>query len=121
MCFPFRYVPWNYHEPSPNRYDFGGDRDLDHFLQLAHDLGLLVILRPGPYICGEWDMVRMSVDVWCGCLSFMVVIFPLQSTLYCTLPVNQSVCLKGWLTCLAAQQERHRPAFFRSRCYIKCI
>ncbi|XP_067106534.1 beta-galactosidase [Osmerus mordax] len=50
------YVPWNYHEPSPNRYDFGGDRDLDHFLQLAHDLGLLVILRPGPYICGEWDM-----------------------------------------------------------------
>ncbi|XP_061627744.1 beta-galactosidase isoform X3 [Phyllopteryx taeniolatus] len=37
-------------------YDFSGDRDLEHFLQLAQDIGLLVILRPGPYICAEWDM-----------------------------------------------------------------
>ncbi|XP_033849501.2 beta-galactosidase [Acipenser ruthenus] len=50
------YVPWNYHEPSPKQYNFTGDRDLISFLQLANDIGLLVILRPGPYICGEWDM-----------------------------------------------------------------
>uniref|UniRef100_A0AAZ3R5Z9 Beta-galactosidase n=1 Tax=Oncorhynchus tshawytscha TaxID=74940 RepID=A0AAZ3R5Z9_ONCTS len=50
------YVPWNFHEPSPDRYNFSGDRDLEHFLQLAQDIGLLVVLRPGPYICGEWDM-----------------------------------------------------------------
>lgn len=29
---------------------------MEHFIQLAHELGLLVILRPGPYICAEWDM-----------------------------------------------------------------
>ncbi|KAM3624499.1 uncharacterized protein V6R79_024275 [Siganus canaliculatus] len=50
------YVPWNYHEETPGQYNFSGDRDLQHFLQLANDIGLLVILRPGPYICGEWDM-----------------------------------------------------------------
>ncbi|XP_064025687.1 beta-galactosidase [Pogoniulus pusillus] len=50
------YVPWNYHEPQPNVYDFSGDKDLESFLQLANDTGLLVILRAGPYICAEWDM-----------------------------------------------------------------
>ncbi|NXX42463.1 BGAL galactosidase, partial [Tricholaema leucomelas] len=50
------YVPWNYHEPQPNVYDFSGDKDLEYFLQLANDTGLLVILRAGPYICAEWDM-----------------------------------------------------------------
>ncbi|XP_035424762.1 beta-galactosidase isoform X6 [Cygnus atratus] len=50
------YVPWNYHEPQMGVYDFSGDRDLEDFLQLADETGLLVILRAGPYICAEWDM-----------------------------------------------------------------
>ncbi|KAM3864817.1 beta-galactosidase [Diretmus argenteus] len=50
------YIPWNYHEQSPGQYNFSGDRDVLHFLQLAQDIGLLVVLRPGPYICAEWDM-----------------------------------------------------------------
>lgn len=50
------YIPWNYHEESPGQYSFSGEKDLKHFLQLAQDIGLLVILRPGPYICAEWEM-----------------------------------------------------------------
>ncbi|XP_006636774.2 beta-galactosidase-1-like protein [Lepisosteus oculatus] len=50
------YVPWNYHESVQGTYDFNGDRDLEHFLHLANQTGLLVILRPGPYICAEWEM-----------------------------------------------------------------
>nr|XP_020647700.1 beta-galactosidase-1-like protein isoform X3 [Pogona vitticeps] len=50
------YVPWNYHEPLPGVYNFAGDRDLEGFLDLVANLGLLVILRPGPYICAEWEM-----------------------------------------------------------------
>lgn len=50
------YVPWNYHEESPGLYNFSGDRDIKYFLQLINDIGLLAILRPGPYICAEWDM-----------------------------------------------------------------
>uniref|UniRef100_H0WYG7 Beta-galactosidase n=2 Tax=Otolemur garnettii TaxID=30611 RepID=H0WYG7_OTOGA len=50
------YVPWNFHEPQPGKYQFSEDHDVEYFIQLAHELGLLVILRPGPYICAEWDM-----------------------------------------------------------------
>ncbi|XP_030642109.1 beta-galactosidase-1-like protein [Chanos chanos] len=50
------YVPWNFHEAVPGVYNFAGDRDLEHFLDLANQTGLLVILRPGPYICAEWEM-----------------------------------------------------------------
>ncbi|XP_051674495.1 beta-galactosidase [Oryctolagus cuniculus] len=50
------YVPWNFHELRPGQYQFSGDHDVEQFLRLAHELGLLVILRPGPYICAEWDM-----------------------------------------------------------------
>ncbi|MBO4207002.1 beta-galactosidase [Micromonospora echinofusca] len=49
------YVPWNFHETEPGQWDFTGQRDLDHFLRLAGEAGLLVLARPGPYICSEWD------------------------------------------------------------------
>ncbi|CEM37061.1 unnamed protein product [Vitrella brassicaformis CCMP3155] len=53
------YVPWNFHEvrAAGNRheYDFTGDKDLVHFIEAAGEEGLFVLLRPGPYICAEWD------------------------------------------------------------------
>lgn len=49
------YVPWNFHETAPGKADFTGGRDLGRFLRIAQDLGLDVIVRPGPYICAEWD------------------------------------------------------------------
>ena len=50
------YIPWNLHEPFPGEFRFSGILDLRHFLEIAHELGFLVILRPGPYICAEWDL-----------------------------------------------------------------
>lgn len=49
-------MPWNYHEPEPGIYNFNGSRDLTAFLNEAAKANLLVILRPGPYICAEWEM-----------------------------------------------------------------
>lgn len=49
------YVPWNLHEPRPGEYRFDGGADLGGFLDLADELGLRAIVRPGPYICAEWD------------------------------------------------------------------
>lgn len=50
------YVFWNYHHPSPNVWDFKtGNHNLKKFIQLAQKEGLYVILRPGPYVCAEWD------------------------------------------------------------------
>lgn len=49
------YVPWNLHEPERGLFNFEDDLDLKAYLELAASLGLWVILRPGPYICAEWD------------------------------------------------------------------
>ncbi|XP_059488990.1 beta-galactosidase [Neocloeon triangulifer] len=49
------YVEWRSHETLPGKYDFSGDLDLENFLKTAQEEGLLVLLRPGPYICAERD------------------------------------------------------------------
>ncbi|MFC4591724.1 glycoside hydrolase family 35 protein [Sphaerisporangium corydalis] len=49
------YVPWNLHQPGPGRFRMDHDLDLPRFLGLAAAEGLHVLLRPGPYICAEWD------------------------------------------------------------------
>lgn len=49
------YVAWNFHEPQEGKWRLGGDHDVCAFVELARELGLYVILRPGPYICAEWD------------------------------------------------------------------
>jgi beta-galactosidase len=50
------YVAWNAHERRKGRFDFSGHLDIEQFIQTADDLGLHVIVRPGPYICAEWDL-----------------------------------------------------------------
>lgn len=49
------YVPWNFHEVEDGHFNFEGSKDLARYLDLCHQVGLYVYLRPGPYICNEWD------------------------------------------------------------------
>lgn len=50
------YVFWNYHETSPGKFDFGtGNKDLAQFIKTIQQENMWVLLRPGPYVCGEWD------------------------------------------------------------------
>lgn len=49
------YVFWNAHEPTPGLYDFNENLDVAEYIRLAQEEGLYVILRPGPYVCAEWD------------------------------------------------------------------
>ncbi|WP_159774173.1 glycoside hydrolase family 35 protein [Streptomyces sp. HM190] len=50
------YVPWNLHQPDPDSpLVLDGLLDLPRYLSLARAEGLHVLLRPGPYICAEWD------------------------------------------------------------------
>jgi hypothetical protein len=49
------YVAWNFHEAVPGNFDFEGDRDLGAFLAECARQGMYAIVRPGPYICAEWD------------------------------------------------------------------
>lgn len=49
------YTCWNLHEPQEGVFDFSGMLDIETYIDIAAELGLNVILRPGPYICAEWE------------------------------------------------------------------
>lgn len=49
------YIPWNFHEYTPGEFMFDGWRNITQFVELVNDVGLLLLLRPGPYICAEWE------------------------------------------------------------------
>ncbi|GHU73146.1 beta-galactosidase [Bacteroidia bacterium] len=50
------YVFWNIHEQREGQFDFTGNNDVAAFCRLAQKHGMYVILRPGPYVCAEWEM-----------------------------------------------------------------
>ncbi|MBN9630831.1 MAG: beta-galactosidase [Actinobacteria bacterium] len=47
------YLAWNVHEPVEG--DWRRLDDIERYLDAAAEEGLRVIVRPGPYICAEWD------------------------------------------------------------------
>jgi beta-galactosidase len=49
------YVAWNQHSPARGVFDTTGSNDLERFLDLIAEAGMYAIVRPGPYICAEWD------------------------------------------------------------------
>ena len=49
------YTAWNLHERREGQFDFSGNLDIVRFIELAESLDLKVIIRPGPYICAEFD------------------------------------------------------------------
>ena len=49
------YVFWNWHEVEPGVWDFKGDKNIAEYIKIAGEEGMMVILRPGPYVCAEWE------------------------------------------------------------------
>ena len=49
------YCAWNMHEKVPGEYDFTGNLNIAKYIETAQKVGLMVIVRPGPYICAEWE------------------------------------------------------------------
>ncbi|OXB65775.1 hypothetical protein ASZ78_004451 [Callipepla squamata] len=117
------YVPWNLHEQTRGKFDFSENLDLEAFLSLAAKNGLWVILRPGPYICSEWDLGGLpswllqdpemqlrttykgfteAVDAYFDHL--MPIVVPLQaSAIHCPVYTDE---------CWAVKQPTNRSALF---------
>jgi len=53
------YVFWNAHEKNPGEFDFSGNLDVAEFVRTCQEEGMWVIVRPGPYVCSEWDFGGM--------------------------------------------------------------
>ena len=50
------YIFWNIHEQKEGVFDFSGNNDVAEFCRIAQKNGMYVIVRPGPYVCAEWEM-----------------------------------------------------------------
>ena len=50
------YIFWNIHEQEEGKFDFTGQNDIAAFCRAAQKHGMYVIVRPGPYVCAEWEM-----------------------------------------------------------------
>ena len=50
------YIFWNIHEQREGVFDFTGQNDVAEFCRIAQRNGMYVIVRPGPYVCAEWEM-----------------------------------------------------------------
>lgn len=49
------YLFWNFHEFEEGKFNWTGQADAAEFCRIAQEEGLWVVLRPGPYVCSEWD------------------------------------------------------------------
>ena len=75
------YVCHNLHEPAPGEFDFSGMLDLERFLDEVKKAGLYAIVRPGSYICAEWENGGLppwissiaDIDIRCSNPAFLEV------------------------------------------------
>lgn len=50
------YIFWNYHESEPGVFDFQtGNHNIAQFIKIVQEEGMFLMLRPGPYVCAEWE------------------------------------------------------------------
>ena len=56
------YAFWNIHEQKPGEFDFKGQNDIAAFCRLAQKEGMYIMLRPGPYVCSEWETALVVVE-----------------------------------------------------------
>jgi len=76
------YMPWNLHEPAPGRFEFNDNLDIVGYLRMAAEEGLTAILRPGPYICAEWEfgglpawlLATPDIKVRCGDARYLAAV-----------------------------------------------
>ncbi len=59
------YCAWNMHEKKQGEFDFSGMLDIGKFIKTAGELGLMAIVRPGPYICSEWEFGGLPWWIQC--------------------------------------------------------
>ncbi len=59
------YCAWNMHEKKPGEYDFTGNLNIAEFIRKAQKCELMVIVRPGPYICAEWEFGGLPWWIQC--------------------------------------------------------
>ncbi|XP_044168519.1 beta-galactosidase-like [Acropora millepora] len=106
------YVPWNVHEPVPGQFNFKGNADLVGFIKLANSSGLLVIMRPGPFICAEWEfggypawLLAKNTSIRLRSMDNKYYLGRVQSWMDILLPKLKSLLYSNWGPIISVQVE----------------
>ena len=95
------YVAWNLHERKEGEFDFSGNLDIVRYIEIAEGLGLKVIVRPGPYICSEFDfgglpswlLAYPNISVRCNDPNYLSKVRPYYRELLTRIAPHQ--CTRG--------------------------
>ncbi|MGN0797853.1 MAG: beta-galactosidase [Christensenellales bacterium] len=117
------YVCWNLHEPKKGEFCFEGDLDIAEYIAIAGKLGLNVIVRPGPYICAEWEaggfpawlFKDKNIDLRCFCPEYLAHVKDFYTKLMSILVPLQ--CTKGG-NIIAMQIENEYGSFGNDKRYL---
>ncbi len=120
------YVAWNLHEPQPNQFNFQGIMNIRKFLLTATKLGLNVIVRPGPYICAEWDfgglpawlLADKNINIRCNDEKFLAYVKNFYKALFSQIKDLQSS--QGG-NIIAMQIENEYGSYGNDKVYLKAI
>jgi beta-galactosidase len=121
------YIFWNYHETTPGTFDFTTEnRDIAEFIKLCKAEGMWVLLRPGPYVCAEWDFGGLPPyllkipDIKLRCMDprYMAAVTTYVNAL--SQQVKQLQCTSGG-PILMVQVENEYGSYANDRDYIKAL
>ncbi len=121
------YIFWNYHESEPGVFDFQtGNHNIARFIQIVQEEGMFVLLRPGPYVCAEWDFGGLpsyllsipDIKVRCMDPRYTEAVERYIKTL--ALQVNDFQVTKGG-PILMVQAENEYGSYGNDRTYMKWV
>ncbi len=119
------YCCWNLHERRPGQFDFSGRLDLIRYIELAEQLGLQVILRPGPYICAEWEfgglpswLLRENIPLRCADERFLSKLEPYLTEIFRR--IRPHLCTNGG-NIIALQVENEYGSYGNDREYLRRV
>ena len=121
------YVFWNYQETSPGQFDFKtGNKDIAAFIRLCQQEGMWVLLRPGPYVCAEWDFGGLpsyllkipDIKVRCSDTRYMAAMSRYVTRL--SKEITPLLCTKGG-PILMVQVENEYGSYSNDKQYLKAL
>ena len=117
------YLAWNLHEPEENVFRFDGNLDFIRFIQTAKDLGLYAIVRPGPFICAEWEAGGLPAwllryeDVHIRCNN-AVFVEKAKKYLDTVLPMIRPYCIEEGGNVIMVQIENEYGSYGNDKSYL---
>ncbi len=121
------YIFWNYHETTPGIFDFKtGNHDIAEFIRICKEEGMWVLLRPGPYVCAEWDFgglptwLLKNPDIKVRCMAPRYMQAVSRYVTHLSAEVRPLLCTNGG-PILMAQIENEYGSYGNDKTYLETL